>query len=219
MRQATAIAATLLLGVLAFASQAPAIPLNGSFAMDGPFEWTDNTGASVALGTATSLDFRLIGAPNTATPGVAGSFSVTDSQGSFLALVPVGTVGSVRDISYRVAGNNASFPFPPVLVFETAGATPVTVDLLSITFVQTACAVGCDLTLANAFITIQGNTTIHAGSAFDANTPGTFTFQGNQTGASFAFAASNGTVPEPSALLLLGLGLSGLGLAGRLKRR
>ena len=217
MRQATVIAAIVLLVVLAFASQAPAIPLNGSFSTAGPFEWTSNTGASVDLGLATSLDMRLIGAPNIATPGVAGTFTVQDSQGSFLALVPVGTVGSTKDISYRVAGNNASFPFPPVLVFETAGAAPVTVDLLTITFVQTACSSGCDLTLPNAFIVIQGNTTIHA-PGFD-NTPGTFTFQGNQIGSSFAFAASNGTVPEPSVLLLLGLGLSGLGLAGRLKRR
>ena len=113
---------------------------------------------------------------------------------------------------YKVVA--ADFPIAPITPFEllTGG---VTVDLLSITNVITTCLAGCDNVGEPALI-INGIVAFTA-PGFDP-TQGTFNFQGGKAGESFSFAAQNSAVPEPTSMMLLGLGLTGLVLGRRLKK-
>jgi len=109
------------------------------------------------------------------------------------------------------------FQAPNINGFEVIG--PVTVNLLTISILQQN----------DAFLRLAGNTTINA-TGF-SQTDGTFSFVGPTNGggstnelvaqqSSFSFSAGNAAgVPEPSMLMLCGLGLMLLGVYGRKRSR
>ena len=206
------ISAVLAVGALVFASvAAEAVPLTGAFSKTGTFiPVIGATGATATLGSATGLDFTTIGFPNVATPGIAGTFTVTDSEGSFALLTPVGSTGLIDDFTFSGPGTGAgtgNFPSPPVANFETTGT--------GLSFTLTSIAV---LFQDSGSFNLLGTGTFTA-PGFDP-TAGTVRIQGSQAGSTFAFSASqSAVVPEPTTLILLGAALGGIAGVNAIRRR
>jgi hypothetical protein len=229
MKKVAVIAVAVLSLVLTWAPNASAAFMTGGFSIANTgtsgFEWlcpgVGDVGVNCPVATATLLDFQAVAA--TKSPGVPGTFVVNSASGDFAALLAA--PGTIRDFDFDAldafvsAGN---FPSPPVVNFEVAGG--VTVDLTSITSVVTICSVGCDFSNGpgnqNSSLFISGTIVIHQAGFTD--TPGFFDFGGGQGVGNFSFAAQNSvptpSVPEPTSLLLLGLGLTGLVVGRRLKK-
>ena len=204
------VAATVLLTAVS----ADAVPLTGAFSKVGSFvPVIGSTGAVTSLGTATGLDFLpFIVDLDVPTAGVAGAFIVTDAEGTLagVGLAAEGTAGTITDFTFTGTGS-AAFPTTPIATFETIGGLTFSLDTVAVDFQS-----GSSLVLSG--------TGIFTAPGFDP-TAGTFTFSGNQAGSTFSFSASQGVpvgVPEPTALLLLGAGLSGIAglriIRGRGKR-
>ena len=210
-----------LLAMLFTLTGAHATPLTGNFTVVGnfmPFPGPPCPGCGVSLTTATAIDFTpcvglaCIPSGQNPTPGVAGEFLVTTASGAFGTLGLAGQVGSIRDFSF-VGPGSLSFPSAGITNFETVGA--LTFDLASLSVLsQTAAA----LSLAGAGI--------FNAAGFDP-TFGTWSFLGQQkcaagfcTGGAETFVFNAGSViavPEPSILLLMGVGL--IGIAAVVRRR
>src|SRR5687768_2973056 len=123
----TAVMVCALVGAVSASAQAA--PITGSFSKGGAFFPVDGvTGLPTSLITSTGIDFATLGV---ASPGVAGTFVITDSVDDFALLAPVFTLGTVRDFSFTGAGS-AAFPLAPIATFETTGG--LTVDLLTVGF-------------------------------------------------------------------------------------
>ena len=194
----------------AFGTTAMAAPITGSFSKSagdaGSVRCVSLAGAVVGCGSAEAIDFGLEEetAGEAPTPGVAGAFTVTASDGDFAAFLDVGDTGSIKDFAIGALGN-ANYPVPPVLVFELADGGNVRFDLTSITV----------LLKNNALISMVGLGTFFV-TGYDP-TPGEFVFSLTKSGSAFSFAASQTALPEPATMALFGLGLAGLGV--RLRRR
>ena len=218
------VAVAVLSLALTWAPSASADFMTGGFSIANTavsgFEWLcpgeGDTGVNCPIATATLLDFQALA--GTKSPGEAGAFVVDSASGSFAGLEAAS--GTVEDFNYVDAVGSGNFPVPPVS-FEAAPG--VTVDLLSITSVATEChnlAFPCDIDNGvgnlNSSLVINGTILVHQPGFQD--TPGLFSFSGGQGASNFSFAAQNSaaaSVPEPTSLLLLGLGLTGLVMVGR----
>jgi hypothetical protein len=224
-KKAAMIAVAVLTLALTWAPNASAVQMTGGFSIANTsvsgFEWLcgpDGAPVNCPVATASLLDFQAVA--TTKSPGDPGLFVVNDASGSFLAIE--GLIGTIEDFKYTPGAGGANFPSPPILSFEVAGG--VTVDLLSIINFTTTCADGLGCTISNgpgnlnSSLSINGTAVFHQ-AGFD-DTLGFFTFQGGQGLGNFSFAAQNSalpSVPEPTTVLLLGLGLTGLVVGRRLK--
>jgi hypothetical protein len=186
--------------VAGLSSAAQAAPITGEFSKAGSFVPVDGeTGAIVPIGDATGIDFTAFN--NTPSPGVAGSTIVVASSGDFLALAPVGTIGSIKDFTF-IGNDSAAYPSAPILTFEIFPG--LTIDLLTVSL-ENQDATSFKLT---------GTILFH--HALYDDTPGVFVLNGNTTvGATFGFAATQSAVPEPASMALFGLGALGVGVLRR----
>jgi hypothetical protein len=201
MKRSSLLAAVIVLMLGLSSKPVDAAPILGSFSITGNFLAVDATGALAPLQSATALDFiDLLG--STPTPGTAGEFLVNSANGNFASLV--GQIGTVSDFSFAGAGS-AAFPKTPLLAFQSVGG--LTFDLMSVAIVRQTSAV-LNLTGAGVF-NMDG---------FEA-TAGTFKFSGNEADQTFSFSASEKAtgiaVPEPTSVLLFGLGAFGFVVRGR----
>jgi hypothetical protein len=180
-----AVLATGALGCALFSQQAQASQINGDILLIGRVT-LDGT-----LNTATTVTQWFAAITND-----VGKTTVAATTGDFTS-IPLGSEATM-------AAPWVFVPSTPINGFWSVGG--FSFDLLSVTSV----------TRPPGFLNIVATGTIH-GAGFD-DTPGTFRFTVTGTGVRFGFAAhTTGTgVPDGgSTVMLLGLGISALGIARR----
>jgi hypothetical protein len=228
MKKVAVIAVAVLSFALTWAPNASAVQISGGFSIANTdvsgFEWLcpgpGDTGVNCPVATATLIDFQAEAAVKS--PGIPGVFVVNSASGDFLPLD--GADGLIKDFNFGTSFvSPGNFPQAPIVGFEIAALGIVTVDLLEVTGFTTTCASGCTNSNGagnpNSNLTIEGKVLFHV-QGFDP-TPGFFSFQGGQGSGNFSFAAQHSavpSVPEPTSVLLLGLGLTGLVVGRRLKK-
>jgi len=180
-----------LFGVLA--GPAIALPIMGSLEYSGALSPMDGPGGNITtLGNADYLDFF-------ATSGT------TIGDGAFSSLTGIGTL-SLNDFWID------PFSSPTLVWTSLVGTAPFTFTLTSmLTTVQndnflTLTGSGYFSDLTN---TLSDTAAVWSLSAQDVGTPSRI----------LTFSASTASVPEPNALMLLGLGLTMFGVVTLLRRR
>ena len=153
-------------------------------------------------------DILMIGRVTVDAPSLLTATQVTNWFAAVTQNVGFSTVAATTgDFTIVPLGTEAAMATPwvfanPTLSLWSVG--PFTFDLLSATIV----------TQTGDFLNILGTGTIH-GAGFD-DTVGEFRFTATGTGTRFGFAALTSAVPDGgSTVMLLGLGLSGIGLIRR----
>ena len=198
LRRAATFLAALVLS-LGLAASAQAMPINGSFAMDGGlgsgFTPTDAGGTATTLDLAVGIDFDPAG------PG--GNFDISGLAIGDYAGLAVGTIptGTITDF-----------------IFNPLGGTII--NFLSVTDPDTGITYSFDLEAITSVAQNANSIVINATGTANATgfdpTAAQWIFTGNGLGNSFSWSASlisegePTKVPEPSTMMLLGFGLVGL---------
>jgi hypothetical protein len=216
-RKAIVIGVAVLALALMWVPSASADLMVGSIGVSGTFAWVHAADCTIlgcagpfAVVNADAIDFRT--SALTPSPGTPGTATVLVALGDFASI----TSGTIHDFYYGPGTSpNSDFPNMPIdststpAFFEVFGGG-LTVDLLSLTSIS---ATGSGST---AQLTMTGTVMFHK-DGFD-DTLGSFNFQSGQSGQALTFASQQSTVPEPTSVILLGLGLTGLVLGRRLKK-
>ncbi len=124
-------------------------------------------------------------------------FNVESATGDFMASgISTGDDGVINDFQFAPL-----LPSPVDPLWSIAGFSFV-MDSVPFKFQN------------SLFLILEGGGTISA-SGFD-DTPGTWQFSANNAGSLFNFSAGFSSVPEPSTMFLVGIGLAGIALFRRL---
>lgn len=176
--------------ILAAASLgASAIPITGDLQLIGSAQLTDGTNQTNDVTQATTIDF--LGDMAFFFAGTGDFSTISDP------------LGSITDFAFAPAFSG------PVIDFWTIGGFSFDLNSLDSLVLTTA---GNDIT----FINMVGSGVISA-AGFD-DTAGFWTLSGDTSSVQFAWNGTTGvSVPEPTVLMLLGIGLLGIGLIRTLR--
>jgi hypothetical protein len=182
-------ASVAAIGLSLASLSAQAVAINGGIAFGG--DARPNTGD---WDTATAVDF------GAASPNAIVTLAVGD-----YAVLPAFATGALfSDFTFSPSLD----PNPIVLWTVTVGATTYDFLMTSVSIFEQEPGADALLLRGMGLLRITG---------FD-DTPGEWDFSAQQTGLNvFSFSASNASLPEPSTLALLGLGLLGISAARRRK--